>query len=81
MKLGGLRAGTITRNDAARDRASAESEKLRPVLAALQAQGASLREMAQALAQAGTVTRSGQALSPSGVKNHLRRLALLGPEA
>jgi hypothetical protein len=50
---------------------------MRPVLAALQAQGSSLREMAQALAAAGTVTRTGQPLSASGVKNHLSRLGLL----
>ena len=50
VKLGGLRAGTLTRNDAARDRATAESEKLRPLLGPMHAQGASLRAMAQALA-------------------------------
>ena len=77
VKLGGLRPGTITRNDAARDRATAESEKLRPVLAPMHARGESLRTMARALAGLGITTRSGQTLSPSGVKNHLRRLALL----
>ena len=78
VKLGGLRAGTITRNDAARDRATAESERLRPVLEPMAARGESLRAMAEALAGLGITTRTGQALSPSGVKNHLRRLALLG---
>lgn len=78
VKLGGLRAGTITRNDAARDRATAESETLRPLLAPMVAGGYSLRRMSEALAAGGTTTRTGQALSPSGVKNHLRRLALLG---
>ena len=76
VKLGGLRPGTITRNDAARDRATAAAERLRPVLAALQAQGASLREMAEALAAAGTVTRNGKPLSPSTVKLQLQRLGL-----
>jgi hypothetical protein len=37
--------------------------------------------MAEALAGLGITTRTGQTLSPSGVKNHLRRLALLRPEA
>lgn len=76
VKLGGLRANTRTRNDEARQRAQQGAEKLRPVLAALQAQGASLRDMAQALAAAGTTTRTGQPLSASGVKNHLMRLGL-----
>ncbi|MFM7641421.1 MAG: recombinase family protein [Cyanobium sp.] len=78
VKLGGLRPATLTRNDAARERAQQGAEALRPILAALQAQGASLREMAQALAAAGTTTRTGQALSASGVKNHLMRLGLAG---
>lgn len=77
VKLGGLRAGTITRNDGARDRATAESERLRPVLEPMAARGQSLRAMAAALAGLGITTRSGQPLSPSGVKNHLQRLGLL----
>lgn len=77
VKLGGLRANTATRNDAACQRALAGSERLRPVLAALQAQGASLREMSAALAAAGTVTGKGQPLSPSAVKLHLQRLGLI----
>ena len=78
VQLGGLRPGTITRNDAARDRATAESERLRPVLEPMAARGESLRAMAEALAGLGITTRTGQALSPSGVKNHLQRLGLLG---
>jgi len=77
VKLGGLRANTATRNDAARQRALAGSELLRPVLVALQAQGSSLREMSAALAAAGTVTSKGQPLSPSAVKLHLQRLELI----
>jgi hypothetical protein len=77
VKLGGLRAGTITRNDAARERATAESERLRPVLAPMAAKGESLRAMAAALAGLGITTRTGQPLSPSGVKNHLKRLGLI----
>ena len=76
VELGGLRPNTLKRNDAARDRATAGAERLRPVLAALQAQGASLREMGAALAQAGTTTRNGQPLSPSSVKLQLQRLGL-----
>jgi hypothetical protein len=49
-----------------------------PLLETLQAKGATLREMAAALANVGTTTRNGQPLSPSGVKNHLQRLGLLG---
>jgi hypothetical protein len=48
------------------------------LLETLQAKGATLREMAAALANVGTTTRNGQPLSPSGVKNHLQRLGLLG---
>jgi hypothetical protein len=80
VKLGGLRPGTITRNDAAKERAAAEAEDLRPLLAPMVAAGYSLRRIAQALAVAGkgTVTRSGSPLSPSGVKNLLQRLELGG---
>jgi DNA invertase Pin-like site-specific DNA recombinase len=76
VKLGGLRPGTITRNEVARAKALQGAENLRPILVALQGQGASLREMAQALAAAGTTTRTGKPLSASGVKNHLIRLDL-----
>lgn len=76
VKLGGLRAGTLTRNDAARDRAQASTERLRPVLTAMAAQGASLREMSAALAAAGTVTKGGNPWSPSTVKLALQRLGL-----
>jgi DNA invertase Pin-like site-specific DNA recombinase len=74
--LGGIRPNTITRNDAARERGQANAERLRPVLTALVAQGASLREMADALAKAGTATKAGKPLSPSSVKLALQRLGL-----
>ncbi len=77
VKLGGLRPNTLQRNDAARQKAQAGAERLRPVLAALQAQGASLRQMSAALAAAGTVTAKGQPLSPSSVKLQLERLGLV----
>lgn len=76
VKLGGIRPNTITRNDGAKARADAGAERLRPVLAAMQAQGSTLRQMADALAAAGTTTRSGRPLSASGVKNQLQRLGL-----
>jgi DNA invertase Pin-like site-specific DNA recombinase len=77
VKLGGIRPNTITRNDAAKTKAAAEAERLRPLLAALQTNGASLRQMAEALAAAGTVTRNGKPLSPSTVRLRLERLGLL----
>lgn len=76
VKLGGIRPNTITRNDAARDRATAAAERLRPLLSAMHAQGASLRAMADALAAAGTCTRNGKPLSASTVKLQLQRLGL-----
>jgi DNA invertase Pin-like site-specific DNA recombinase len=76
VQLGGLRPNTRTRNDESRDKAQHGSESLRPILAALQAQGASLRAMAEALAAAGTTTRTGRPLSASGVRDHLQRLSL-----
>jgi DNA invertase Pin-like site-specific DNA recombinase len=78
VQLGGLRANTRTRNDEARDRAQANTERLRPVLAAMAAQGASLREMSAALAAAGTTTKTGNPWSPSTVKLALERLGLVG---
>lgn len=76
VQLGGLRANTRARNDEARQRAQSGAERLRPLLTALQAQGASLRQMAEALAAAGTTTRNGKPLSPSTVRLQLERLGL-----
>lgn len=75
-KFGGLRPGTLRRNDAARERAQAEAEKLRPTLTGYVAQELSLREMAQALAGCGITTRNGKPLSASTVQLQLRRLGL-----
>jgi len=76
VKLGGIRPGTIRENAAAKARAVADAENLRPLLAALKAQGASLREMATALAGAGCTTRNGKPLSASTVALQLQRLGL-----
>nr|WP_228006968.1 recombinase family protein [Cyanobium sp. LEGE 06143] len=76
VKLGGIRPNTITRNDAAKDRATADAEALRPLLAPMAAQGYSLRRMAKALAAAGMATRHGKPLSASTVRAQLQRLGL-----
>ena len=67
-RFGGVNSGTIRENQAARDRATAEAEKLRGVLAPMVAEGLSLRQMAEALAGAGKTTRNGMPLSPSNRK-------------
>jgi DNA invertase Pin-like site-specific DNA recombinase len=76
VKLGGVRPNTIARNDGAKAKAAAEAERLRPLLEALKAQGASLREMAAALAGARCTTRNGKPLSPSTIALQLQRLGL-----
>ena len=76
VKLGGTRPGTIKENARTKEQAAKQSEPLRPILAAMAAQGASLRAMATALASAGTTTAKGQALSPTQVRRHLERLGL-----
>jgi DNA invertase Pin-like site-specific DNA recombinase len=75
-KLGGTRPGTLRENAASKAAAAGRSEALRPILAAMAAQGASLRAMAGALAAAGTRTAAGQPLSPTQVRRHLERLSL-----
>jgi hypothetical protein len=59
-----------------KDRATAEAKDLRPLLAPMVASGYSLRRIGEALAKAGTETRTGSPLSASGVKNLLQRLEL-----
>lgn len=76
VKLGGLRPGTIKSNAAAREKAAAGAESLRPLLAALRSQGATLRQMGEALAGAGRTTRNNQPLSPTQIKRLLQRLDL-----
>lgn len=81
VKLGGIRPGTIKENARAKEQAAKQSERLRPILAAMTAQGASLRAMANALASAGTTTAKGLPLSPTQVGRHLERLKLLDEAA
>jgi DNA invertase Pin-like site-specific DNA recombinase len=76
VKFGGINSGTATRNDAARDRATAAAERLRPVLQPMAAAGMSLRAMAAALAAAGTVNSKGAPLAPIQVSRLLQRLGL-----
>jgi len=76
VELGGIRPNTITRNDAAKEKAAADAEQLRPILTALVSQGSSLPKMSAALAGAGRTTRNGQPLSPTQVKRLLQRLQL-----
>jgi DNA invertase Pin-like site-specific DNA recombinase len=76
VRLGGLRPNTLRRNDAARERATTEAERLRPVLVPMAAAGLSLRAMADALAAAGTVNRKGAPLAPVQVGRLLDRLQL-----
>ena len=76
VQLGGTRPGTLRENAAAKARAAAEAEKLRAVLAPMAAAGMSLRAMGQALAGAGTLTRTGAPLGPSQVARVLQRLGL-----
>ena len=77
VRLGGKRPGTIRENAAAKARATADAERLRPVLAPMVAAGLSLRAIAKALAGAGTVTRTGAPLGPSQVARILERLGLV----
>ncbi|WP_010313652.1 recombinase family protein [Synechococcus sp. CB0205] len=77
VKLGGIRAGTIRSNEAAKVKAANEAERLRPILEAMVANNATLREMASALAGAGVTTRNGQTLSATQVKRILARIDLI----
>lgn len=76
-KLGGVRPGTARGNARTRAAAIDRAEQLRPLLSRMAAQGASLREMAQTLADAGTTTAKGNPLSPTQIKRHLGALGLL----
>jgi hypothetical protein len=68
VKLDGVSPGTIKSNEAVKAKANGEAELLRPILEAMVASAATLREMALALAGAGRTTRNGQMLSATQVK-------------
>lgn len=77
VKLGGLRPGTITNNEAAKKRADAKAEKVCGLLVSMVQAGYSLRRISKELAYSGALTtRTGRPLSASGVKNLLQRLEL-----
>ena len=76
-KLGGIRPGTARENARTRATAIDRAEQLRPLLAPMHAEGASLRAMAGALAEEGIFTVKGRPLSASQIKRHLGRLGLL----
>lgn len=75
--FGGMNSGTIRENQAAKERAKQDAEKLRGVLAPMADAGLSLREMAKALAGAGKTTKTGEPYSPSQVSRLLMRLELV----
>ncbi len=74
VKLGGVRPGTLKENQAAKERASIEAEKLRGVVAPMVAAGMSLRAMSEALAGVGKTTKAGNRLSPSQMSRLINRL-------
>ena len=76
VALGGLRPNTITRNDEAKERASAKAEQLRGVLAPMVANMISLRGMSAALAKAGVTSKRGTPLDAKQVARILDRLEL-----
>jgi DNA invertase Pin-like site-specific DNA recombinase len=76
VALGGLRPNTITRNDEAKERASAKAEELRGVLAPMVANVMSLRGMSAALAKAGVTSSKGTPLDAKQVARLLDRLEL-----
>jgi DNA invertase Pin-like site-specific DNA recombinase len=76
VKLGGLRPNTITRNDAARDKALANAENLRSLLFPMITAGYSLRQISDALASAGKTNAKGKPLAATQVARILDRLDL-----
>jgi DNA invertase Pin-like site-specific DNA recombinase len=76
VKLGGIRRNTITRNDAAKAKATREAEQLRGVLVPMVASGMTLRAISAALANAGRTSRSGTPLAASQVARLIQRLGL-----
>ncbi len=75
VKLGGLRDKTMKRNAVWQAMAQERAEKLRGVVAPLWDQGASLRDIVEALTEAGVETPQGGAWHPTSVARLLARLA------
>ncbi len=73
-KLGGLRPKTAARNQAIQTNAKARAEKVACILQPLRAQGASLREIAEALNTSGVPTARGGRWQASQVKRVLERI-------
>jgi DNA invertase Pin-like site-specific DNA recombinase len=78
VRLGGYREAAARQSAARRERATAEAESLRGVLAPMVAAGMSYRAMAQALAGVGKVSSTGKPLAPAQVGRILQRLGLAG---
>jgi len=74
-KLGGLRDKTMKRNVAVQANAKARADKVAGVVQPLRQQGATLREIAEALNKSGVATARGGKWQPSQVKRVLERLA------
>jgi hypothetical protein len=74
-KLGGLRDKTMKRNAAVQANAKARADKVAGVVLPLRQQGATLREIAEALNTSGVATARGGKWQPSQVKRVLERLA------
>ncbi|MEP0963378.1 MAG: recombinase family protein [Roseobacter sp.] len=73
-KLGGLRPKTEARNKAIQANAKARADKVAKTVQPLRAQGASLREIAEALNTSGVATARGGKWQASQVKRVLERL-------
>lgn len=74
VKLGGLRDKTMKRNNAIQANAKARAAKVAKTVQPLRAQGASLREIAEALNTSGVPTARGGRWQASQVKRVLERL-------
>jgi DNA invertase Pin-like site-specific DNA recombinase len=75
-KLGGVNSGTIVSNQAAKDAAAARAEPLRGPIELMAKDGASLREIASFMNDAGLRTPRGSDWSPTQVRRAMVRLGL-----
>ncbi|MEW2912326.1 recombinase family protein [Leisingera sp. JC11] len=78
VKLGGLRDKTMKRNEVVKANARARAEKVAQTVQPLRAQGASLRQIAEALNASGVPTARGGRWQASQVKRVLERLQAVG---